>query len=215
MARRAKDDGEQPQQTGKRGATGAPPAGHNVTDETIAEHMRKVMAARAEMQDRQAELDEARGGYRACLKAAKKSGVDPDAITAALKMMDGDSDEIRVRSQMTRRILKVTGSPLALVYAEQPDLFDEAGPKQAHTTGSDDAAFADGYNKGKAGGNINANLHGRPTSAHAAWNKGWHKAQADIAEEMGAKHDGAPGPLGEAKFVRPDPAAAGTAPAAA
>lgn len=212
MARRAKDDGEQPQQTGKRGATGAAPAGHNVTDETIAEHMKKVMAARSEMQDVQEQLDEARGVYRACLKAAKKSGVDPDAITAALKMMDGDHDDIRVRSQMTRRILKVSGSPLALVYAEQPDLFDAAGPKQAHVTGSDDTAYADGYNKGKAGGNINANPHARTATAHAAWNRGWHQAQADLAEELGAKHDGAPGPLGAVKFRRPD--AAATPPAA-
>ena len=204
MARRAKDDTQQQPAGGGRGANGQAGAGHNVTDETIAEHMKKVMSARSEMQDVQEQLDEARGVYRSCLKAAKKSGVDPDAITAALKMMDGDHAEIRVRSQMTRRILKVSGSPLALVYAEQPDLFDAAGPKQAHVTGSDDAAFADGYNKGKAGGNINANPHGRTATAHAAWNRGWHQAQADLAEELGAKHDGAPGPLGEAKFRKPD-----------
>lgn len=176
-------------------------AGHNVTDDTIKHHLDKIMPARDELEERQKEVSAARGAYRATLKAAKKDGIDPDAITAALKMMDGDSGAIKVRSAMTRRVLKVAGSPLAVIYSEQLSLdLDETGPKPAHSTGSDDVAHTDGYHKGRAGRNINENPHARTASAHKAWNAGWHEAQKDLAEEMGKKHDGAPGPAGEAKF---------------
>jgi len=162
-------------------AEAAKPAASNVPDEVLERHLDTVRNARAAHREARDAAAEANGVYRAALKAAKRDGIPVDAMTDAVKLMEGDALELKARSQMVRRILVVAKSPLAHLYATQPDLFDEADrARSAHATGSGDQAWTEGRRDGMEGRSLSFCPYAEDTAERVAYTAGWHAGQEEL-----------------------------------
>lgn len=156
---------------GGKGASLKP--GGNVTDEIIAHHLKLILPLKANLDKAREAQQTANGAYRAALKAAKGDNIQPDAITDAIKLKEGDSGEIRLKSELTRRVLKVLGSPMADLFAEQMDLFADKAPAvpEGDTL---DACHAQGEEACRAGQTANANPYPAGSEQWKAWDTGFH-----------------------------------------
>ena len=148
----------------------------NVTDDTIKTHLNVIIPLEAEWQRLVAEANSARGSYRNALKVAKKDGINPDSITDAIKMNKGEHHEIRMKSEMTRRVLGCMGSPIATIYREQGDLFEAPQTGAANVANAGDIAYAQGEQACRESAPRNHNSYAFGTDEHAAWNNGWDSA---------------------------------------
>lgn len=153
------------------------------TAEVMRHHMQLVLARKAE--HAQAVLDaapakanekSALGAYRKAIKEAKKDGITPDSITSAIAIHTADHRQGKMQSEETRRLLAAIDSPMAVIYAHQQDLFDEAAsaPAQAHdggdTTNAVHAAGAKARREGVKRDNCPEDFG---TVRATVWMQGW------------------------------------------
>lgn len=153
----------------------------NVPDEVYERHLRIIQRDRDAMLETKEAYQEANSVYRTSMKAAKKDGVDIDAVALAMRLMERERGEVATEIRNTWRVLRLLGSPLG----EQMNLFD-APPE----TAPDDPEAA-GYHASENNEGASNNPHVAGTSEHAEWQEGWMRSQAMRARRMAPQGAGA------------------------
>jgi ribosome modulation factor len=168
----------------KRPAQVAAPS--NVTDETIQLHCGRAYANYREFQRKKADMDTARGVYRAGLKAAKDAGLEPEVITWYIDQLKREPEDIDRETRLRNRYAKVMGLPIGT----QLGMFDEETQTTVATV-IDEAQIADatgidleqagrlGREAGRLGKPWDTCPFAEDTDQRNAWMKAWDEAQFD------------------------------------
>lgn len=161
----------------------------NVTDATRREAYVTALKAKQAEELAKAEHDKALGAYRGVLKHFKKLGVNPDAITYALKARFEDPDEIVMQEREKLEMLGLSGVV--------PDIQTKiAGTMSVSEPTSDEeevgavlAAFDKGVTAGKRGASRDENPYPAGSLGFLKWHEGWFAGQKAIAYEMASTVD--------------------------
>lgn len=114
------------------------------TPEIMKHHATLALVARAahvqaveDAKPAKANEKSALGAYRSAIKEAKKDGISEKSLTNAIAIHTADHKTEKMISEETRMILAAIGSPMAVIYTHQVDLFDAtaAAPAAAHDGG--------------------------------------------------------------------------------
>lgn len=138
MARKLKPTTEMEKAADDQPVTKAPKGSRvasNVTDETIAEHYQKALAAQLEVESATASLQTARGILGAVLKDAKTAGVDTTALRTVLRWRKRETPELDAEIRAINRVAYVAKLPIGA----QLGLFDQG---TTVATAIDSAAIA-------------------------------------------------------------------------
>lgn len=171
----------------------------NVTDETRTEFWRKALQAKQE-HEKALELAKSAGGiYRSVLKAAKKAGVDHEAIAHVLSMRFADPDLILAKQRETVRMLAISGvmpriqTDLFAALGLEPSLSEEEMAKVEV-----ERAYENGTKAGSEGENRTVNGFPPGSELFDAFDRGWIAGQEGLVKGIfGA---------GDAKAEDPEPA---------
>jgi hypothetical protein len=179
-------------------ADAAPPKS---PEEVFNEHYPLIAAAKRDLEDAQTVVSSKNGIFRAALKAFKKQGGDPDAMTRALALKKLEPDEVTAGFRNLNNYLRWIGIPVG----SQLGLFDD-GRTVAHHVDNDkidaakDAEFEKrpitteaslraaktaGFDGGSSGNGLGDNAYEAESPEGLAWSAGWKEAQAAIASRMG------------------------------
>lgn len=172
------------------GADTDEPDGSNCTDETKRQFYREALIAKIGVESAQAAAKAKNGEYRAVLKAAKKAGVDPDAIvrTLALRMRDEEDLILQVREELKMLDLSGTVSNIRDKLLARLDVQEPTANEQQQI--SLDRAYDDGVFNGHSMAMRDTNPFNPGTELFDTWDRGYliGKAaidgQAAIAAEM-------------------------------
>jgi len=142
----------------------------------------------------------ANSAYRTALKAAKKEGIDTDALTAALGWQKSDPEDVTKKFTNINTYLMWLGVPvgtqlglfaegLTVASAAEAEHFAKAeGDKRPISTeASIRGAKAKGFDAGTDGKNLDTNPHDEGSPEAHAWASGWREGQAKIARNLGRK----------------------------
>ena len=141
-----------------------PSIGHNVPDEVIERHVRKITQTGAA-------LETAKGKHRQAYADAKDDGVNTDALKLALKLhLKRDHGVVVTDYADAGRILKIMDSPLAT----QLDLFQELNAAEP-------PPYAEGLKAGKNAEDAQNNPHKPGTDPFQRWAEGWAAGQSENA----------------------------------
>lgn len=158
----------------------AAPPRDNLTPETYLEFYRQVREAKRK-------LTEAQSAHRHALKRAKAAGIDLAAMAEAIDITKRDSDEVAQHMRTVARYAAWMGQPIgtqgALFDATDGNMPSQKAAAEQHEWAADEA----GYDAGRAGRNRDDHPYEVGTPLHAAWDRGWMKGQAFIAEQMGGE----------------------------
>ena len=147
----------------------------NVPMDTVQEVFRAYSHARKERES-------AAGAERAVLAQAKSKGVPPDELRQMYADYRADPDEIRQEIEKRIRNAAFIGKDIGFQATMLTDVAAEAAATPAHQEWAADQA---GFESGKAGGDRNESNPFNPGSEQrVAWDKGFMRGQAAIAEQM-------------------------------
>ena len=152
-----------------RAKTEAPPPsiGHNVPDEVIERHVKKITQTGAA-------LETAKGAHQSAYAKAKEDGVNTDALKLALKLHGKRDHGVVVTDYAdTGRILKLMGSPLAT----QLDMFQDLNAAEP-------PPYAEGLKAGRNAEPPENNPHKAGTEKFVRWAEGWAGGQAENADKF-------------------------------
>lgn len=145
--------------------------GHNSgaldEDASLRKWLPKIASAKAASDKAQEEAKQEKGRYRAILKAAKKEGVDTDAVIEAREWEKDDPAERARRLRYIGRVLAYDKSPLAT----QMDLF------QNIVVPDPLAARSEGLAAGKNAEPAENNPYTPGGEEFEAWAEGWAAGQ--------------------------------------
>ena len=148
----------------------------NVPNETWLQFIREAGATKRD-------IEEASGRHRSVMKRAKAAGCNPKILALAIAAKRQDSAVVLSEVRDTVRVLNLVG-----VEMTQVDLFGSWTPEvsEKEADAFDQHTAEDfGYRSGKAGQDRAANPNEPGTPFHVAWDAGWIRGQAVIAEQMG------------------------------
>lgn len=154
------------------------PPGSNLTPDTFVEGFLELMRLKRA-------VDEATGKYRAARKRLEGQGADLKALALVEGWRKLDADEVEQRLRKSLQYAAWLSMPIG----SQPSLFaDLPHDKPGEKMRAEQARWAAeeaGYMSGKAGGDRNEdNPYPPGTENHVAWDEGWVRGQAAIAEGM-------------------------------
>jgi hypothetical protein len=182
MARRK--NGADAEHTEKPPADEVPSDGTNCTDETRRQFYREALIAKIGVESAAATVKAKTGEYRNVLKAAKKAGVDPNAITRTLALRFQEEEELILQMREELKMLDLAGvipnikdKLLARLDVQEPTANEQAQI-------SLDRAYDDGAFEGRSGAMRDTNPFNPGTDLYVAWDQAWIAGQAAIAKEM-------------------------------
>lgn len=164
-----------------------PPAVQPLSEDVEAYHMKRILAARGELDRLTQERASANGVYRKLCKEARDAGIPNRSITEAINDRHMDPDEYAAYMRAKHRLLKLLGSPLGT----QGSLFDAVGEQTAQNAvtpadrADEDTARAQGVMAGKAGKNLLDNPYDQDEAfgLYAAWKAGYKEGQNALAQQ--------------------------------
>jgi hypothetical protein len=147
----------------------------NVTDDTILEHARAVMASKRA-------LEEASGRHRNTLKRAKDAGVTTSTLNRVIAEHREDPAVVwaRQREEVRYRRLLIAADPEQLSLDVQEPAPTEKSRGEFREFEIEDRGYCDG----KAGISPETSGYDPGTNFHAVYMRGWQRGQAYIAEQM-------------------------------
>jgi ribosome modulation factor len=167
------DEGAQPADKPRRKSKvkggDAPPT--VVDDATIEHHYGLISIAQKDLAEADAKRATASGVLRNAFKAAKKMGVDIEAMKQALKDKKQEPGVVITLERNRRRYLKIMGAPVGTQF----DLLSDVEVKDTI-----DAELA-GYHAGKNNESADNNAYQPGTEEHARWTTGWNRWVAENA----------------------------------
>lgn len=169
-------------------------ASHNVPPEVFLRHYRDIRDCKQAHGETGTALARAK-------KAAKKDGIDLDALKMLEKLADLDTDEAALQLGH----LKIYAGWLELPIGSQLDAFGAPAPLALDAKVQQEqrewVAGGQGFEAGKAGNERDLNPHQAGSSEYVAWDKSWAngnklfmKGQKKLAGELGARANGAKPP---------------------
>ena len=161
----------------KRRQNGHATAGHNsgeVPAEVVDRWWSKVVTAQGAVERAAKPLKARKGELSAIYKAAKKDGIDVDALKDAIKADSGDHLNFLSRYASTGKYLRAHQSPLGM----QLGLFPlDAIPEISR-------AQASGRRAGLLGRDIAENPYTPGSENFAAYEASWHEGQAQVRDTL-------------------------------
>lgn len=146
----------------------------NVTDATMRDFYKKALAAKQEVEQYAELMKSANGRYRAVLKAGKAAGIDPDAITHALRVRHLDRSELIHKEREQARMMAVSG----LWPNMQMEMFSDEAPSIKGTDeDSIEVAYDNGHKCGVKGELRTINPYAPGTEQWAEFDRGWSAGQ--------------------------------------
>lgn len=147
----------------------------------------QFLAAMRDVALRDAEIATKNGSRRRALRRYKAEGIDTDALLATLRKRHQDPDVLREKLAKEQQYCDWAGLPLfksAVDAGAAVDPFSDLTDieRAEHLRWEADQA---GHATGRAGGDRFANKHMAGTETYVAWDNGYLRGQAEIAEEMG------------------------------
>lgn len=141
----------------------------------------------------------ANSAWRTALKAAKKEGIDTDALTAALAYQAADPEDVTKKFTNINRYLVWLGAAvgtqlglfgpgLTVASAAEAEQFDK---QPISTEASVREARTKGFDAGSDGKNLSDNPHEDGSPEFLAWGGGYRDAQAKLARKLGRGKNGA------------------------
>lgn len=162
--------------------------GSNCTDETRRQFYREALIAKIGVESAAATVKAKTGEYRnvlkAAKKAAKKAGVDPDAIARTLKLRFQDEEELVIQVREELKMLDLAGviPNIKDKLLARLDVQELTASEQAQI--SLDRAYDAGVFDGRSGAMRHANPFTPGTDLYDTWDRGWLVGQTAIAAEM-------------------------------
>lgn len=157
--------------------------GHNLTKTEFIKHA-----------DRIAELDAKLAAVRQDLKTAyddaEKAGIDKKALKAARKVLRMVSHERREHFGTLASYLRWMNVPVGAQFGLfENEVDDDEAEESAPAAGDEGYMFHAGYQAGREGRKRD-DAPKSPKKSREDWQRGYDRAQADLAEEMSPKHSG-------------------------
>lgn len=156
----------------------------NVTPAEFLKHVRIIGDAQREYDEAHDLAKSKHGVYRAALKAAKKSGIDEDALKDAIRIhtrSDEATESLYFRN--LGRYLNYMNSPLG----KQFGLFDDGAgevPADARTKHEEWEANNQGYRAAQAGTPIDQNPWPPGSELAQVWSLGWKRGKKVVDDVL-------------------------------
>lgn len=146
-----------------------------------------VLSADAELLRLQGEVNTATANLRNAKRRWKKEGVDV-AVIATLQKERNQDEEARLAAEAIRRRyaswmrVSIEPKPEQLAIPEEDSKVSSEVDERHMEALADNA----GFRAGRLGTNLqSSNIYAPGSASHAAFARGWHRGQAEIAAEMG------------------------------